>query len=196
MTYATSFARAFAAAALIGGLVAALPSGVLAASSKSSAAENESSDRNSGVGEITWSGKRGQKGEGNMSPQERVENRIKNLHDKLKITPEQESAWNDVAQTMRDNEEKMHELVKARHEEAKSMSAPEDLESYEKIAEAHANGIKKMASAFQSLYDDMSPEQKKNADSVFDRFEGRGMKAASMEPGKNKKSQPAPSDNE
>jgi iron-sulfur cluster repair protein YtfE (RIC family) len=101
-----------------------------------------------------------------------VETRISTLHTKLKITPDQESAWNDVAQAMRDNESSVGTLVKDRHENAKSMTAVDDLESYEKISQAHADGLKKVVASFETLYNDMSPDQKKNADMVFGNFEG------------------------
>src|SRR5580704_4640343 len=42
---------------------------------------------------------------------ETVEQRITQLHAQLKITPDQESKWNDVAQAMRDNAASMEKLV-------------------------------------------------------------------------------------
>ena len=45
---------------------------------------------------------------------DRVEVRIKELHTALNITAEQEGAWNDVAQMMRDNAETMDTLITAR----------------------------------------------------------------------------------
>jgi hypothetical protein len=112
---------------------------------------------------------------------QRVENRIKTLHQKLGITPDQESAWNDVAQAMRDNEANLSSTIQAKHENAANMSAVDDLASYQKIAQAHADGLQKVVSAFQGLYDNMSDDQKKNADQVFGQFEGhRGVAKASM----------------
>ena len=43
------------------------------------------------------------------SKADRVEARIKELHTKLMITPEQEEAWNDVAQVMRDDSKTMED---------------------------------------------------------------------------------------
>lgn len=107
-----------------------------------------------------------------LTSEERVEMRIQKLHDKLKISADQEDQWRNVAQVMRDNEASFHALMSARHENAKTMSAIDDLQSYEQISEAHADGLKKLIPAFQELYDTFTDTQKKNADEVFGRFEG------------------------
>jgi Spy/CpxP family protein refolding chaperone len=101
-----------------------------------------------------------------------IETRIKNLHDKLNITADQEQQWSPVADAMRDNEKSIHALIEERHQNAKTMSAVDDLESYEKIADQHADGLKKLIPVFKTLYDSMSDAQKKNADVVFGRYEG------------------------
>jgi hypothetical protein len=41
------------------------------------------------------------------------------------------------------------------------------LNAYADIAQAHANGVKKLAGAFSGLYSVMSDDQKKQADEVF-----------------------------
>ncbi len=109
---------------------------------------------------------------GNVSRTDRVEARIKELHTKLKITPAQEELWNHVTQVMRDNAKTMEALIKARSEEASSMTAIDDLKSYGEIVEAHANGIRKFIPAFEPLYAGMSDAQKKAADTFF-RYHGR-----------------------
>ncbi|PFW73357.1 hypothetical protein COL27_27875, partial [Bacillus sp. AFS075960] len=43
----------------------------------------------------------------------RIEQRIKYLHDQLKITPAQESQWKTFADTMRDNGDTMGRLYRA-----------------------------------------------------------------------------------
>lgn len=102
----------------------------------------------------------------------RVEARIKALHDELKITSAQEDQWKNVTQVMRDNAKAMEALIQARRERAKSLSALDDLRSYAEITEAHADGLKKFIPAFEPLYNSMSDEQKKTADTVF-RSRGR-----------------------
>jgi len=109
---------------------------------------------------------------GKASKTERVEARIKELHTKLKITPAQKELWNDVTQVMRDNAKTMEALIKARSEEANTMTAIDDLKSYGEIVEAHADGIRKFIPAFEPLYAGMSDAQKKAADTLF-RHHGR-----------------------
>jgi Spy/CpxP family protein refolding chaperone len=106
---------------------------------------------------------------GAASKTDHVEAHIKELHAKLKITPEQEELWNNVAQAIRDNAKTMEALIKARSEKAAAMNAVDDLKSYGEIAETHADGIKKFIPAFEPLYAGMSDAQKKNADTFFSR---------------------------
>jgi hypothetical protein len=96
-----------------------------------------------------------------------VDGLIAHLHQELKITPAQESQFQKLAEVMRENAETMSTLAKKRADAASSMSAVDDLKSYAEISEAHADGAKKMVSVFQALYDTMSDDQKKAADTEF-----------------------------
>ncbi|OIR00366.1 hypothetical protein GALL_176190 [mine drainage metagenome] len=112
-----------------------------------------------------------------MKKQEsRVETRIATLHKELRITPAQEAQWNAVAQIMRDDVKTHDDLVAAKHAKAATMSATDDLNAYAEIAQAHADGVKKLAAAFQTLYASMSDSQKKLTDEVF-RAHKRRMRA-------------------
>jgi periplasmic protein CpxP/Spy len=110
------------------------------------------------------------------SKTDRTETRIKDLHARLQITPEQEELWTNVAQTMRDNAKTMEALIKTRSEGKETMSAIEDLKSYAEIADAHADGLKNFIPAFEPLYASMSDAQKKSADTLFHRGHHGGMK--------------------
>jgi periplasmic protein CpxP/Spy len=100
-----------------------------------------------------------------------VEQRITQLHAELKITPDQDSKWNSVAQAMRDNAANMEKLVAEKQQQAPSgMTAVDDLKTYQEFAQAHVDGLKNLTSAFSSLYDSMTDPQKKNADQVFANF--------------------------
>jgi len=101
------------------------------------------------------------------SPDHPVEARIKQLHDELNITQAQEDLWRPVTEVMRDNEKVMDALHKVRSQQAKTMTAVEDVKSYAEIASAHADGLKKFTPVFEALYISMSDEQKKNADTIF-----------------------------
>ena len=96
-----------------------------------------------------------------------VEGRIAELHTRFGITPAQEPQWVPFAQVMRDNTKTYDELAKNRAEKMQAMNAVEDLRSFGEIAQTHADGLKKLTASFQAVYDGMSPEQRKNADSVF-----------------------------
>jgi hypothetical protein len=99
---------------------------------------------------------------------ETVEQRITTLHASLKITPDEEKAWNGVAQAMRENATAMDKLVAAnRTTPPQNMTAVQDLQSYQQFAQAHVDGLKNLTSAFSTLYDGMPDAQKKNADEVF-----------------------------
>jgi len=96
-----------------------------------------------------------------------VEARIADLHKKLGITAAQEPQWSAVAQVMRDNANAVSQLVNDRKAKSVSMTAPDDLRSYEAITDAHADGLKKLVPAFDALYATLSDDQKKTADSLF-----------------------------
>jgi hypothetical protein len=106
-----------------------------------------------------------------------VSQRIKELHTKLKITPDQEPKWATVAQVMQDNAAKVDALALQRSQNLKTMSAIDDLKSYRDIAQAHADGMQSLITAFQGVYDTMTPDQQKNADSVFSQAQGRRLAA-------------------
>jgi hypothetical protein len=100
---------------------------------------------------------------------ETVEERISSLHASLKITAEEESNWAAVAQAMRDNDAAMQKLVAARTAaSAQTVSAVDDLKSYEQFAQAHVEGLKNLIASFQTLYGTMPDSQKAIADKVFE----------------------------
>lgn len=117
-----------------------------------------------------------------MSHEDRVEARLKQLHDQLQITAAQQAQWDAYAGVMRDNAadldrntRQMDELIKARAEK-RTMNAVDDLKAYEAVVDAHAartqqyaDGLKKLVPAFEALYASMSDSQKKIADAMFNR---------------------------
>jgi periplasmic protein CpxP/Spy len=97
----------------------------------------------------------------------RVDQHIAQLKKKLMITDAQNATWETFAQVMRDNGEAMEAAIQDR-EATKDLDAIHDLQSYAKVAQIHADGAAKLASAFQPVYDSLSPAQKKNADTMFE----------------------------
>jgi hypothetical protein len=102
-----------------------------------------------------------------MSSTELVDARISTLHQSLRITPAQEVDWGKVAQAMRDNAGAVEAIAKERQQNLKSMNAVDNLKSYQLLAAAQAEGMKKVDAAFGVLYAEMDDDQKKNADAVF-----------------------------
>jgi protein CpxP len=105
------------------------------------------------------------------SKPETVEQRITTLKTALKITPDLEPKWNNVAQAMRDNASKMEKLVATKRAiPPEKTTAVDDLKTYQEFTEVRLDGLKHLNSAFKSLYDAMTPEQRKNADMVFEKY--------------------------
>ena len=104
------------------------------------------------------------------SKPETVDQRIASLKTALKITPDQESKWKDVAQAMKDNASAMDKLIQEKKPQMANMTAVEDLKTYEEFTKAHLDGMKNLRSSFESLYSAMPDAQKKNADKVFQSY--------------------------
>lgn len=104
-----------------------------------------------------------------------VDERIAQLRRDLKITSAQEQDWQSVAQAMKSNAQDMESLIEQTRTQAprERRNALEDLQVYQKFAQAHADGLQKLSTAFATLYNGMNPEQKANADKVFRSFERR-----------------------
>ena len=99
---------------------------------------------------------------------ETVEQRITNLRAALKITGDQDAAWQGVAKAMRENAAAMDKLIAAtRTNPPQNTTAVEDLTSYQKFAQAHVDGLKNLIASFSTLYTAMPAAQKKIADDVF-----------------------------
>ena len=110
-----------------------------------------------------------------------VEDRITSLHEKLGITNDQESRWYEVAKVMRINDNIIKQMMSDRHN-PNNLNAIADLESYQHVAQAHVEGLQRLIPVFQDLYDDMSDNQQRTADNVFNRFEGHeGRISANMQ---------------
>jgi len=152
------FARSAAIAALMGATMLASPLSAARADTVTSAALQlaQAAPQNPAAAGAT------------QSKGETVEERITNLHAALKITPDEETKWNGVAQAMRENAAAMDKLVAAnRTTPPQNMSAVDDLTTYQKFAQAHVDGLKNLISSFRTLYTAMPDAQKKTADEVF-----------------------------
>lgn len=100
----------------------------------------------------------------------KLEERINSMHQRLQITPEQETIWNGFAGTMRSNAEAIQQVYKQRAEKLNTMTAPENLHDYAQIEMDRAQNIQKLSAAFDALYAQLSEPQKKTADTMFRRY--------------------------
>ena len=101
------------------------------------------------------------------SMEERVENHIKQLHAQLQITPAEQPQWDQFAQVMRENARDMDQAFMQRAQQYPTMNAMQNMQSYEKMAEAHVQHLQKLVPAFDNLYNAMPEQQKKLTDQVF-----------------------------
>ena len=99
--------------------------------------------------------------------EERVEQRIKELHAQLRITAAEHPQWDQFAQVMRENARDMDEAWAQRIDHFRTMNALQNMQSYEQIAEQHTQHLQKLVPAFQNLYNAMPDQQKQLADQVF-----------------------------
>ena len=104
---------------------------------------------------------------GDQKRDAKVEQQIKDLHAKLKISPAEESQWATVAKTMRESAKDLDAAIDKREASHNTATAVDDLTAYGEVAQAHADAVKKLASAFAPLYASMADDQKKTADDVF-----------------------------
>jgi len=144
--------RGFAAAAILGAALFILPEAALAQTAPAPAAPAPAAPAPAAK----------------MAPASpTAEARIKSLHRALGITAAQEPQWQAVADVMRGNTATTRALVEERLAKLKTMTAIDDLNSYAAIVDAHAAGVKKLMTAFETLYDSLSDAQKKKADALF-----------------------------
>lgn len=96
-----------------------------------------------------------------------VDQRIKYLHDRLRITPAQEPLWENVAQVMRENADAVAPLITERLQTAQHGTAIDTLSAYRNLGAAQLEGLDKFIAAFQALYGGLSDAQKRIADALF-----------------------------
>ena len=61
----------------------------------------------------------------------------------------------------------MNQAAAEHAQQLSSMTAVQDLRSYQQLAEAHVQRLQKLTTAFEALYNAMPAEQKQLADQVF-----------------------------
>ena len=101
------------------------------------------------------------------APIAEVEARITDLHRRLLITPAQEPQFEAYADVMRANAQTMQALFRERAKET-GMSAVARLRWVAHLTQVHAENLSKLVPVFEALYQSLSDQQKKAADTVFE----------------------------
>jgi periplasmic protein CpxP/Spy len=99
--------------------------------------------------------------------EQRVEEHIRQLHAQLRITPAEQPQWDQFAEVMRQNASAMDQEFGERRQQFPTMNALQNMQSYEKIAETHAQHLQRLVPAFETLYNAMPEQQKRLTDRVF-----------------------------
>jgi periplasmic protein CpxP/Spy len=101
------------------------------------------------------------------SPQSEADQRIQALRAQLHITDTQTSQWDAFAQAMRTNAVSTDSLFRQRASAAATMNALDNMKSYAQVARAYADNTQALATAFEGLYDVLTPQQKQTVDTLF-----------------------------
>ena len=99
-------------------------------------------------------------------PRDEVEQEITELRDRLHITPAQQQQFDGFAEIMRGNARELDELMRQQTQKP-NKTAVDDMRFYLQFTEAQAEGLKRLLPAFQALYDTLTDQQKRAADSVM-----------------------------
>jgi periplasmic protein CpxP/Spy len=100
-------------------------------------------------------------------PFDPIATRITYLHDRLRITSPQEPLWATVAQAIRDNAQDIAPLLRERLQTARTGNALEIFQSYQALGAGQLANLRRIMAAFEPLYADLTPTQKKIADAIL-----------------------------
>jgi periplasmic protein CpxP/Spy len=96
-----------------------------------------------------------------MMPGQLVDGRIAFLKAELKITPAQETQWQQIETAMRKNAKALDQTITTARQNLTNMDAVERLELREQFAKVRADNDARLLAAFKPLYASLSPEQQK-----------------------------------
>lgn len=102
-----------------------------------------------------------------VSPGQRAEQRLAQMHRDIGITPAQEGVWDQFAKASVDNANKLDAAFRDRAAQVGSMNAVQSMDSFVKIDLQRAQDMQAMEQQFQQLYAALSPEQQQKVDAVF-----------------------------
>jgi len=105
---------------------------------------------------------------------DRVELRILELHNSFHITPAQEPLFRAYADTIRANAAAMDALFQETAHNP-DRSAVTELHWYARLTGAHAEAINRLIPSFEALYQSLSDQQRRAADTVFEQLREQHM---------------------
>jgi periplasmic protein CpxP/Spy len=95
-----------------------------------------------------------------------VDGRIAFLKAELKITPAQETQWQQVEAAMRENAKALDQTITTARQNRTDMDAVQRLELREQFAKVRADNDARLVAAFKPLYASLSPEQQQMANQL------------------------------
>ena len=101
-----------------------------------------------------------------MLPGQLVDGRIAFLKAELKITPTQETQWQQVAGAMHENANSLDQAIKTARPDRGSMDAVQRLALREQFAKVRVENDARLLAAFKPLYASLSPEQQQVANQL------------------------------
>jgi Spy/CpxP family protein refolding chaperone len=101
-----------------------------------------------------------------MMPGQLVDGRIAFLKAELKITPAQETQWQQVAAAMRENANTLDQTIATARQNRTAIDAVQRLELRGQFAKARADNDARLLAAFKPLYASLSPEQQQMANQL------------------------------
>ena len=101
-----------------------------------------------------------------MLPGQLADGRIAFLKAELKITPPQETQWQQVAAAMRENANALDQVITAARQNASAMNAVQRIERRQQFASVRADNDARLLAAFKPLYASLSPEQQRLANQL------------------------------
>ena len=107
-----------------------------------------------------------------MLPSQLVDGRIAFLKAELKITPAQETQWQQVATAMQQNATALDQVIGNARQQSGSMDAVQRLALREQFAKVRADNDARLLTAFKPLYASLSPEQQQTANTLVGSHHG------------------------
>jgi periplasmic protein CpxP/Spy len=101
-----------------------------------------------------------------------VDGRIAFLKAELKITPAQETQWQQVATAMRENANALDQAISTAREQRGTTDAVQRLSQREQFAKVRAENDARLVTAFKPLYASLSPEQQQTANALVGAHHG------------------------